>query len=81
MQDKLIQNHMKSPQAKVYFWIGFFSSKFSQAECIYKCCPSQPLEIKGLPFHRRCGFHCQGEQGELSIHNYSSEVQTCLTVY
>lgn len=63
MNNKLIQKpHEKSPKPEGILGDAFFllHSKFSQAECIYKCCPTQPLEMKGLPFPRRHAFYCQG---------------------
>lgn len=54
---------MKKALSQRVFWEMLFfllHSKFSQAECIYKCCPTQPLEMKGLPFPRRHAFYCQG---------------------
>lgn len=33
--------------------------KFNQVEFIYKHCPIQPSEMKGLLFNGRCIFYCK----------------------
>lgn len=63
MNNKLIQKHMKkAPSQRVFLDMLFFSLqyKFSQVECISKCCPIQPVEMKDLPFHGRHAFYCKG---------------------
>lgn len=67
MNNKLIQKHMKKALSQRVFLDRLFffrlQSKFSQVECIYKCCPIQPLEMKGLPLHRRRAFSRRGGAG------------------
>lgn len=43
----------------MYFLDRNFSrySKFIRVECLYQYCPTQPLEMKGLPFTGRCAFY------------------------